>query len=52
VVSTPTVLLAVEDMQADGGIAITASHNPAQWNAMKFVEPTACSCFPSAPASS
>jgi phosphomannomutase len=38
VVSTPTVLLAVEDAQALGGISITASHNPPQWNAMKFVD--------------
>jgi len=38
VVSTPTVLLAVEESDAIGGIAITASHNPPQWNAMKFVD--------------
>ncbi len=35
---TPTVLLSVQDLHADGGIAITASHNPPQWNAMKFVD--------------
>jgi len=35
---TPTVLLAVRHHQADGGISITASHNPPQWNAMKFVD--------------
>lgn len=39
IVSTPTVLLAVEDDdEAIGGIAITASHNPPEWNAMKFVD--------------
>jgi len=38
VVSTPTVLLAVESSDAHGGISITASHNPPQWNAMKFVD--------------
>ncbi len=38
VVSTPTVLLAVEESDAIGGIAITASHNPPEWNAMKFVD--------------
>ncbi len=38
IASTPTVLLAVEESDANGGIAITASHNPAQWNAMKFVD--------------
>lgn len=34
---TPTVQLAVEKSSADGGIAITASHNPIQWNGLKFV---------------
>ena len=38
IASTPTVLLTVEESDANGGIAITASHNPAQWNAMKFVD--------------
>lgn len=33
---TPTIQLAVEKSDAAGGIAITASHNPAQWNALKF----------------
>jgi phosphomannomutase len=33
---TPTILLAVEDVTAAGGIAITASHNPAEWNALKL----------------
>jgi phosphomannomutase len=36
IVSTPTVSLAVEQHRAAGGIAITASHNPAEWNALKF----------------
>lgn len=34
---TPTVQLLVEKLQAAGGIAITASHNPSEWNGMKFV---------------
>lgn len=38
IASTPTILLAVESSDAIGGIAITASHNPPQWNAMKFVD--------------
>ena len=38
IVSTPTVLLATEDSDAIGGISITASHNPPEWNAMKFVD--------------
>jgi phosphomannomutase len=33
---TPTIQLAVESSSAAGGIAITASHNPGQWNALKF----------------
>ena len=34
---TPTVQLAVKYLSADGGIIITASHNPPQWNGLKFV---------------
>ena len=35
--STPTTELAVRMSQADGGIIITASHNPRQWNALKLL---------------
>ncbi|MCF8337332.1 MAG: phosphoglucosamine mutase, partial [Bacteroidales bacterium] len=35
--TTPTVEMAVTEMKADGGIIITASHNPAQWNALKLL---------------
>ncbi len=38
-VPTPTVQLAVEHHAAGGGIAITASHNPIEWNALKFIGP-------------
>src|SRR5678815_4182222 len=34
---TPSMQLAVKWLKADGGIAITAGHNPSQWNALKFV---------------
>ncbi|MBN2017766.1 MAG: phosphoglucosamine mutase [Candidatus Cloacimonetes bacterium] len=34
---TPTILLAVDNLHADGGIAITASHNPPEWNALKLI---------------
>lgn len=34
---TPSLQLAVKEFKADGGIAITAGHNPSQWNALKFV---------------
>jgi len=37
VVPTPTVQLAVEHHHAAGGLAITASHNPIEWNALKFI---------------
>ncbi|MCF0210433.1 MAG: phosphoglucosamine mutase [Bacteroidales bacterium] len=35
--TTPTTELAVVDNNADGGIILTASHNPVQWNALKFL---------------
>lgn len=34
---TPTVQLAVESHHAAGGLAITASHNPIEWNALKTI---------------
>lgn len=35
--TTPTTEIAVTGLQADGGIIITASHNPVQWNALKLL---------------
>lgn len=35
----PTVQLMVRHLAAHGGVAITASHNPPEWNALKFVGP-------------
>jgi phosphomannomutase len=35
--TTPTVEIAVVETEADGGIILTASHNPAQWNALKLL---------------
>lgn len=35
--TTPTVEMAVTDKGADAGIILTASHNPMQWNALKFL---------------
>ncbi|MEO8513519.1 MAG: phosphoglucosamine mutase [Ignavibacteria bacterium] len=37
VAPTPSVSLAVETLKASGGISITASHNPQEWNGMKFI---------------
>ena len=36
-VTTPATQLAVENLKADGGIIISASHNPAEWNGLKLV---------------
>ncbi len=33
----PTVQMAIRDAVASGGVVITASHNPQQWNALKFI---------------
>lgn len=35
--TTPTTQLAVEHLGAAGGVILTASHNPAPWNALKFL---------------
>lgn len=35
--TTPSIEMAVEHFKADGGIIITASHNPVNWNALKFL---------------
>lgn len=37
VIPTPTLQYTVKSIEAAGGIAITASHNPPQWNALKFI---------------
>lgn len=35
--TTPTVEMAVKHLKCDGGIIITASHNPKEWNALKLL---------------
>lgn len=35
--TTPATQLAVEHLRAAGGVILTASHNPAPWNALKFL---------------
>jgi len=35
--TTPSVEMAVTGLQTDGGIILTASHNPKQWNALKLL---------------
>jgi phosphomannomutase len=39
IVPTPTVQLSVEEQHAGAGLILTASHNPIEWNALKFVGP-------------
>ena len=34
---TPTVQFTVKELKANGGIAISASHNPNEWNALKLL---------------
>jgi phosphomannomutase len=36
--TTPTTEIAVTEEKADGGIILTASHNPKQWNALKLLD--------------
>ena len=38
--TTPTCQLTVEDHHAAGGLMLSASHNPIEWNALKFIGPT------------
>jgi phosphomannomutase len=49
VTPTPTVQLMTEHLKADAGLMITASHNPVEWNGLKFIgsdglflDPEAC----------
>jgi len=39
VAPTPTILFAIRHHDASGGVAVTASHNPAPWNALKLFGP-------------
>jgi phosphomannomutase len=40
IVSTPGVALMTSKLSADGGVIVTASHNPRQYNGIKFLQPT------------
>ena len=46
IVPTPTVQFMVERSEAVGGVIITASHNPEEWNGMKFVRQDGTFFFP------
>uniref|UniRef100_A0A7V3VUY1 Phosphoglucosamine mutase n=1 Tax=candidate division WOR-3 bacterium TaxID=2052148 RepID=A0A7V3VUY1_UNCW3 len=39
IVPTPTTVFMVRKLKVDGGIMITASHNPPEWNGFKFIAP-------------
>lgn len=41
VISTEMLYFAAATLDCQGGISVTASHNPAQWNGMKFIGPQA-----------
>ena len=43
---TPSLQLMVEKLKANGGIVITGSHNPAEWNALKFIRSDGLFLYP------
>lgn len=40
IAATPTMQVLVKKLKASGGIVITASHNPIEWNGFKFISPS------------
>lgn len=42
IATTPSIILSVKELGASGGIAITGSHNPPEWNALKFISSEGC----------
>ena len=40
IAATPSIQLTVKHIGAAGGLAVTASHNPIEWNALKFIGPS------------
>lgn len=42
IIPTPTAQFLVQENNFSGGIVITASHNPLEWNGMKFIEKNGC----------
>ena len=41
ILPTPSLQIAIKELKANGGICITASHNPPQWNGLKFYNSSA-----------
>ncbi len=50
IVTTPGVAMMVQHLQADAGVIATASHNPIQWNGLKFLTRDAVAPAPAAAA--
>ena len=46
IIPTPTLSYAIRYLQADGGIVITASHNPKEYNGYKIYDNTGCQLVP------
>lgn len=46
IVPTPTVQVMVEELNAAAGIVVSASHNPAEWNALKLINKEGTFLFP------
>lgn len=42
IIPTPVIQFLVTELNASGGIMITASHNPEEWNGMKFIDKDGC----------
>ena len=42
IIPTPTAQFLVEKNELAGGVVITASHNPAKWNGLKFIDSDGC----------
>ena len=43
---TPSIQLMVKQLRAQGGIVITGSHNPVEWNALKFIRSDGIFLYP------
>ena len=46
IIPTPTAQFIVENNKYSGGIVITASHNPTEWNGLKFIDENGCFISP------
>ena len=42
IIPTPTAQFIIKERELSGGIVITASHNPEEWNGLKFIDNDGC----------